>query len=203
MLANWLTLSRVPLLVVVLFLLSWPNATARFVAVPAIIVLILLDSLDGMVARARGEASLLGSVLDIAIDRMVEYVLWVIYAYLGLIPVAVPLLVLMRGTSVDAVRSVAPSRGTTPFGMMQTPLGRFLVGSPFMRSSFGIAKVAAFVLLALAHALATATHPWAGTVLAVANVVSWIAVVLCLTRGIPVLVEAPRFLAEPESDSEA
>ncbi|MCA0269008.1 MAG: hypothetical protein LCH53_07300 [Bacteroidetes bacterium] len=40
-----------------------------------------------VVARKLGEASLLGSVLDIASDRIVEAVRWVVFAHLGLIPI--------------------------------------------------------------------------------------------------------------------
>lgn len=201
MLANWLTISRIPLLGIALYLLAWPPITGRMIAVPLIVVVILLDTIDGIVARARGETSLLGSVLDIATDRAVEYALWVMFAWLDLISPVIPLVVLVRGSLVDAVRSVAPSRGKTPFGLMQTPLGRFLVGSPWMRTSYSIAKFSAFVLLALGHAFRSAGYVTWTPILAAARVISWIALVLCLVRGIPVLLEAPTLLQEPADPS--
>jgi len=115
MLANWITLSRIPLLGIVIALLYGASATAQLIAAPLILVLILMDTLDGVLARARGETSLLGSVLDIAADRAVEYALWMVFAHLRLIPVAIPLIVVIRGTFVDSVRSVAPARGLKPF----------------------------------------------------------------------------------------
>lgn len=196
--ANWLTLSRIPLLGVVLVLLYLPSETSRFIAVPLVLILILLDTVDGFVARTRGETSLLGSVLDIAVDRMVEYVLWVFFAYLRLISLVIPVLVLMRGTFVDAVRSVAPAHGVKPFDMMRTKVSRFLVGSPFMRTSYAAAKLLAFVLLALLHALLTVEHPLADTVALPARAIAWIALLFCLARGIPVLLEAPAALREFE-----
>ncbi len=192
--ANWLTLSRVPLLGVILVLLYLPAETSRFIAVPLVLILILLDTVDGLVARTRGETSLLGSVLDIAADRMVEYVLWVFFAYLRLISPVIPVLVLIRGTFVDAVRSVAPAHGVRPFDMMRSQVSRFLVGSPFMRTSYAVAKLLAFVLLALRHALLTAADPLADTIALPARVIAWIALFFCLARGIPVLVEAPKAL---------
>jgi len=201
MLANWLTISRIPLLGLALYLLAWPPITGRMIAVPLIVVVILLDTIDGIVARARGETSLLGSVLDIATDRAVEYALWVMFAWLHLISPVIPLVVLVRGSLVDAVRSVAPSRGKTPFGLMQTALGRFLVGAPWMRTSYSIAKFSAFVLLSLGHAFMSAGYITGTPILAVGRMFSWIALVLCLVRGIPVLLEAPTLLQGPADPS--
>lgn len=196
MLPNIITLSRIPLLAFIIFLLYRPSATPRFVAAPLIIVLILLDTFDGVVARRRGETSLLGSVLDIAADRTVEFLLWVVFADLDLISILFPLIVLTRGTFVDAIRAVAPSKGLAPFEMMRSPLGRFLVKSPWLRTPFGIAKALAFFTLALTHALRASQSPSMGVVTIIAQVFAWIALIMCLLRGVPVLLEAPRALRE-------
>ncbi len=196
MLANWITLSRIPLLGIIIVLLYLPSATARIIAAPLILLLILLDMLDGYLARSRGEASLLGSVLDIAADRSVEYALWVVFAHLHLISVVIPLLVLVRGTFVDAIRSVAPARGLKPFDLLRSPLGRFLVGSPWLRTPFAVAKAIAFALLALTYGLSTAGSPAGETLLLPAQIAAWVAVAFCLARGLPVLLEAPGVLRE-------
>ena len=201
MLANIVTLSRIPLLVLIIILLYQPTATPRFIAAPLIILLIMMDSFDGAIARKRGEASVLGSVLDIAADRAVEYVMWVVFAHLNLISVIFPLIVLMRGTFVDAVRAVAPSKGLSPFEMMRSPVGRFLVKSPWLRTPYAVAKAAAFFFLALTHSLIAAGSPALFTVSVIARVCIWLALLLCLLRGIPVLIEAPRALREePHQD---
>jgi CDP-diacylglycerol--glycerol-3-phosphate 3-phosphatidyltransferase len=192
--ANAVTLSRIPLLLVILVLLYQPTAGGQLAAAILIMVSIALNSVDGAVARARGEVSLMGSMLDIAVDRVVEYVLWVVFADLRLIPVGIPLIVIIRGSFVDMVRSVAPAQGKAPFDLMRTSWGRFLVKSPWMRSGYGIAKASAFVLLALAFSLQTGGNPVGGTVLSVAQVLSWIAVAFCVVRGLPVLLEAPTVL---------
>ncbi len=196
MLANIITLSRIPLLILIIFLLYQPAATPRLVAAPLIILLVVMDSFDGAIARKRGETSVLGSVLDIAADRAVEYVMWVVFAHLRLISVIFPLIVLLRGTFVDAVRAVAPSKGLSPFEMMRSPVGRFLVKSPWLRTPFAMAKAVAFFFLALAHGLAAASSPALATVNVVAQVCAWLALLLCLLRGLPVLIEAPRALSE-------
>ncbi len=193
--ANWITISRIPLLTLIVWLLYRPSYGARDLAAWLIIVLIALDSLDGIVARKRGESSLLGSVLDIAADRTVEFVMWVVFSDLRAIPVVIPLIVLARGVFVDAIRAVAPSKGLKPFELLQTKVGRFLVGSPLLRTPFALAKAFAFFFLALMLAQ-QANGTLSQTTYALAQGGAWFAFALCLIRGLPVLIEAPRALRE-------
>ena len=197
--ANTITLARLPLLIVVVLLLYLDNPVIHVFTAGIVLFLIFMDTLDGMVARRRKEAGMLGSKLDIAVDRIVEQVLWIVYAHLHLISVAIPIIFIIRGGLVDTVRSFSLVWGETSFGMMQTKWGRRLVASGFMRSIYGLAKAAAFCLLALALGL---RGLWAGTpkagaaetVWIVAVVLSWIATAICVLRGAPVLLEAPSLL---------
>jgi CDP-diacylglycerol---glycerol-3-phosphate 3-phosphatidyltransferase len=193
--ANTITLSRLPLLIVVILLLYLGDPGVQTATAALVVILILMDTLDGVVARRRHEVGMLGSKLDIAVDRVVELVLWVVYAHLGLISVAIPIIVIIRGTLVDTIRSFSLVWGQTSFGMMQTKWGRRLVASGFMRLGYGIAKGIAFCTLALALGL---QGLWAGTpradlaqgVWRFAVVTSWIATAICIIRGAPVLLEA-------------
>lgn len=199
--ANTITLARLPLLIVVVLLLYVDNPIVHIITAGLVLFLIFMDTLDGMVARRRKEAGMLGSKLDIAVDRIVEQVLWIVYAHLHLISVAIPVIFIIRGGLVDTVRSFSLVWGETSFGMMQTKWGRRLVASGFMRSLYGISKAAAFCLLALAMGLQGlwAYTPKAGTADAVMNVavvLSWIATVICVIRGAPVLLEAPSLLRD-------
>jgi len=153
-------------------------------------VLILMDSLDGIVARRRQEQTLIGSALDIAADRAVEIVLWVTYAHLKLIPVVIPLTVVIRGALTDSIRNVALQHGQSAHSMMRSAWGRWLVASRSMRTGYAIAKAVAFTLLALALGLQTGGYAaWHG-VWVVASVVSWVALAVCIVRGLPVIIEA-------------
>lgn len=187
--ANIITLSRFPLLFFYLALLYYGGAQAHLWAVLLILVIIFLDAVDGFVARRRNETSLLGSVLDIATDRTLEYVFWVVFAHLGLIPVIIPLIVLIRGTTVDAVRAVGMQEGKAAFDQLSTPLSQYLVSSRFMRALYGFSKAAAFALLTLHLALSPGDNPLASLVQISAGALTWISVILCLLRGIPVLIE--------------
>jgi CDP-diacylglycerol--glycerol-3-phosphate 3-phosphatidyltransferase len=193
--ANLITIARFPLLLIYLGILYYGNQDLLYWNVPFIILIFLLDSLDGWIARKRGEASLLGSVLDIATDRSLEYVLWVVYAHLGLIPLIVPLIVLIRGTSVDAVRSVGMKSGLSAFDQIQSPLNRFLVSSRFMRAIYGFAKGAAAAFLSLTYALEGSPSRWYQPVYAAGMVFTWVSVALCILRGLPVLAEGIKTLS--------
>jgi phosphatidylglycerophosphate synthase len=196
--ANTITLVRFPLLLIIIFLLYFGGAAGQLVDVPLIILLILLDSLDGLIARRRHEETLLGSALDIAADRAVEIVLWITYAHLGLIPMIIPVTVVIRGALTDSIRNVALRHGYSAHGMMRSVWGSWLVASPPMRTAYAVAKAIAFTLLALALGFKTGGYAAWHSIWMVALIVSWIALALCIVRGLPVLIESPKLFRSPE-----
>ncbi|MEN8098688.1 MAG: hypothetical protein ABFQ89_06390, partial [Chloroflexota bacterium] len=124
------------------------------------------------------------------------------------IPIAIPLIVISRGVLVDAIRSVGAQHGDMPFSQMQWRWSQFIVGSRTMRSLYGAAKLIAFGLLALAwvfYALApeSSAFQMADLLHTIGLVVSWIAVIICVVRAIPVLAEGPSLLAESQALSPA
>jgi phosphatidylglycerophosphate synthase len=205
MLANWITLSRFPLLLLTVLILYLGSPPLQLAGVVLLFAGLMLDTVDGVVARKRGQTSLFGSVLDIAADRTYELVLWVCFADLGLIPAAIPLIIIARTTLTDALRSMGVGQGTAPFAQHRTALGRFLVGSTIMRTGYAVAKVVTFCGLALVQALSRVSEPWRGTasLLDVLQVVAWLAVVFCVFRGLPVIVHALREYWRMPSRAEA
>jgi phosphatidylglycerophosphate synthase len=160
------------------------------------IISILMDGLDGWVARRYGEVSRIGAVIDILTDRIVELTYWIAFAALRVIPAWIPIVVAVRGLLVDGARAVAFERGLTAFGpttMMRSKVGTFLVASRESRSAYGIAKAAAFTLIIVAYAPGV-PEPAHRIVLVVALVCVYVSVALCVLRGIPVLLEARRLL---------
>jgi phosphatidylglycerophosphate synthase len=185
MLANWITLARLPLLALCLAILYRGSPAVRVAGAVLLLIGLLLDTVDGVVARKRGETSLAGSVLDIAADRIYELALWMAFAHLGLIPAAIPLIVLARTALTDAFRSLGVAEGSAPLAQQHGRLGRFLVASTWMRTGYALTKIGAFCGLALAQA----GYP---ALLEEARTLAWLAVALCLARGAPVLVQGVR-----------
>lgn len=189
--ANIITLSRLPLLLLLVGLLYLRWAPAALVVLALMPVLFLMDWFDGYWARTKNQVTDLGSVLDIAIDRVVENVLWIVFAHLGRAPVWVPILFIIRSFVVDGLRGFALARGYSAFGMMHSPWGRFLVSGRFMRGLYGLAKGLAFGGLTLDLALELGSD-WLGHpawVAPVSTFLVYFTALLCLARGVPVLLD--------------
>jgi len=125
--ANLITVGRLVLLFVVIGLIVVGNVHVVGACMALIVVVFASDGIDGYVARRRGSTSAFGAVFDIAGDRIVENVLWVVFADLGVVPIWVPLMVLTRGFVVDGLRSLSYGEGMTAFGernMMRSPITR-------------------------------------------------------------------------------
>lgn len=201
-LANAVTLARLPLLALIVALFYAPTFAVRAAALALLVVMLWMDAVDGQIARRRGETSLLGSVLDIASDRIVELVLWVVFAGLGLIPIWIPLLILPRGVLVDSLRGVMVAHGVEPFKATTSRMAQLVVQSRTARGLYGVSKFVAFVLLALEHALRGTAAPavpggWMEVLHGLAYAASLVALVFCWVRGAPVLVEAWRWSRTP------
>ncbi|HEY7611902.1 MAG TPA: CDP-alcohol phosphatidyltransferase family protein [Gemmatimonadales bacterium] len=199
MLANWITLARFPLLAPCLAVLYVGSPAIRVAGAALLFLGFMLDTVDGIVARRRGESSLAGSVLDIAADRAYELALWVAFAHLGLIPVVLPLVVLARTTLTDAFRSLGLAAGTAPFAQPGGRWARALVASPWMRTGYAAAKIGGFCGLALARAFVDfpAESAWraaASGLMAAASALVWLAALLCVLRGLPVIAQGCRRL---------
>ncbi|MDH4378496.1 MAG: CDP-alcohol phosphatidyltransferase family protein [Vampirovibrionales bacterium] len=210
--ANRITVGRLLLCFVVVALVVAASPKALAWAFWLTIAVIWMDGLDGYVARKRGESSVLGGVLDILSDRIVEQVYWVTFAVLCWVPLWVPLVVITRGVLVDGVRSVALQHGMAAFGvdsMMKSPLGVFLVSSRFSRASYAVLKAAAFAFVIGAQWVLVSQAQWFGLsslntwswVQSVANACVWGAVFFCVVRGLPVLFQLNEFTQQPSSSS--
>jgi CDP-diacylglycerol--glycerol-3-phosphate 3-phosphatidyltransferase len=154
--ANLITAARVLLLFITVgfIYLALPHEGTpgeplwALVAALLTLVVFLGDAVDGVVARSRGEVNALGAVIDIAGDRIVENVYWVVMAHIGLLSVWFPLIMIVRSFTVDSLRSLALVEGKTAFGektMMTSRLGVWLAASRFHRGLFGTAKVITFL----------------------------------------------------------
>jgi CDP-diacylglycerol--glycerol-3-phosphate 3-phosphatidyltransferase len=185
--ANLVCLARVALAFITIALLLHQHLGSTRLAFVLTIFVIWADQLDGYLARKLNQVTKLGGILDIACDRIVEIAYWVTFAVLGWISIWIPFLFIVRGTLVDAVRAYYQEKGFTAFGaktMMQSSIGKFLVTSNFSRFSYAVAKAIAFCLMILIHT--NLHYSWLN---ALAHFFVYFACVLCVIRGLPVLLE--------------
>ena len=197
--ANFISIFRTVLAFIVIALLFVQNENVYWAAFILTIIVIWMDGLDGYIARKFNECSKFGALLDILSDRIVENVYWVSFAVLGWIGLWIPLAVLTRGIITDALRGLALEQGYTAFGsgtMMQSKIGKFIVASNFVRFTYAVCKAVAFALMIAAHV--PAEYPYKSAVTAVAYGTTYVAVFLCIARGIPVVIESKRFIQTNE-----
>ncbi|GBE10997.1 CDP-alcohol phosphatidyltransferase [bacterium BMS3Bbin12] len=191
--ANLITTARFLLLYLLVWMAYRAPPAWQLLDAPLVVVIFVLDGIDGYVARRRGESSLFGSVFDIAVDRVVENVLWLVLGDLGLVPIWIAILFVTRGFLVDSIRSRGAARGETPFGMMRSPLGRFLVAGHFMRGTYGVVKATAFAWLLMIQPwpmlFPALWAQWSGVLQGIGHGLAYLAVLFSLARGLPVMAE--------------
>lgn len=123
------------------------------------------------------KAAKFGPRIDVAGDRAVEYILWVVYTVAGVIPIFVLFIVIIRHSFVDAFMA---AKGTS--SKMKTRFARVIYSSNLWRGGINVVKFLTFSYLSLVYIW---SYPeWIGYVL-VAILVSYI-----LLRGAAELYEA-------------
>jgi phosphatidylglycerophosphate synthase len=80
-----------------------------------------------------------GSRLDVAGDRSVEYIFWALFSYLGLVPLFVFIIVIVRHSFVDALMG---SKGTS--SKMKSRFANSIYASNYSRLLINVPKVLAF-----------------------------------------------------------
>lgn len=208
---NRITLLRIGLLFVLVFLIYNEYIWSRIFAAMLTVLIIVMDWLDGFLARKLAASTALGSVLDIAGDRVVECVLWICLADLRLIGVWIPIVVISRDIFTDSIRNYVLKFGFSAFGektMMRTSIGRFLTGSPFMRTLYAVLKAITFALLLLMSGLQKLANfwkilplNWLVIGLKIGAISAVITAVVCLLRGIPVIIEGALLIHRKELNS--
>ena len=187
--ANIVSISRIFVAFAAIALLFRHTTTSYIISVILTAIAFSMDGVDGYLARKYGQASQLGAVLDIMGDRIVEAIYWIVFAVLGWLPVIFPIICVTRAFVTDNIRSVALTKGMTPFGMQSTEWGKYICASKFMKISYAVAKVAEFILISIAYIPGLPENA-ANLINTIAVVLAWIAIIFCIVRGIPVIAES-------------
>ncbi|MEO0997321.1 MAG: CDP-alcohol phosphatidyltransferase family protein [Pseudomonadota bacterium] len=199
--ANLITLSRLLLLILVVAIAYRAPPLLQLINVPLLILVFVTDGLDGYVARKRNETSVFGAMFDIAGDRIVELTMWIVLAdltYLGLteklVPIWVPLVFVIRGIVIDTIRAnQVTAAGRSPFDMIQSGIGRWIVAGKFMRIFYAVLKAHAFCWLLLMRPLPVLVPElwaaWSWLLVPVGDFLVYLSALICVARGLPVVAE--------------
>ncbi len=212
--ANLLTILRMILCVIAIEFIFSGRPEFAIASIFLTLLVIALDGLDGVVARALNEQSKFGSVFDIIGDRVVENLYWIAFAVIGWVGAWVPMVVVARGIITDGLRSIALSQGYTAFGsssMLQNKFCHFLTASRFSRAVYGTAKALAFLMVIIAYIpnieffdgmtmeQFVAYDFIQPVLIQIANILVYITVFMCILRGIPVIAESKRYIKNDDN----
>jgi len=182
---------------------AWANLAAVALTVGAI----GLDGLDGHIARKKKLATPVGAQLAILGDRMIENVYFTYFAVVGMVSLWIPIFFFTRGAAMDFLRGLAMRAGHSGWGanaMLQTWWGRALVASRWSRGVYAAMKCLCFCYLGLELALTRGPVALLGELEADAQtflsaggqVLTWATAAFCFVRGLPVLLEGWKYLAD-------
>jgi len=146
-LPNLLTMGRVVMIPLFLWLLDRGDPRSCYWAAIVFTLASLTDALDGYLARKLGVVSVLGKLLDPLADKLIVMAGLVWMVPMGRIPAWVVVLLLSRAISVTGLRSVAASEGVvisagdegkTKTALQMIGIIAMVIGYPYRLSYVGI-----------------------------------------------------------------
>ncbi len=170
-LPNWITLSRLLALPILLYCLASPTVETRVFSMIIFLVAAATDWLDGYLARKLNQVTELGKFLDPLVDKLLVLSPLLALIQLGQVPAWGVFLILARELSIAGWRVTPGMTGATA-----------IVGANTWGKLKTISQVAAIALL-----IAPLPEDW----VIVAKITFWISVVMTLISGL-IYVLPPR-----------
>lgn len=110
---TFLTISRMILSIVFVIFAVLPYTWSRIVALVIFIIAAITDKIDGNWARRDHLVTDIGAFLDPLADKMLVSLAFLVLVYLGVVPLWVFAVILVRDYAVDGMRMMSARRGVT------------------------------------------------------------------------------------------
>jgi len=107
-LPNKLTLSRIFLTVVFMFLLFAEGAPAKCLALGVFLLASLTDYWDGKIARAKNQRTSFGKLMDPIADKLLSLSAFLAFVQMEIIPAWMVMLIIARDLLITGLRLLAP-----------------------------------------------------------------------------------------------
>jgi CDP-diacylglycerol--glycerol-3-phosphate 3-phosphatidyltransferase len=143
-LANGIVVVRVLLVFWVMALLNAYDPWSRIGGLVLLAMAAVLDWVDGYVAHTLKISSKVGGLLDTMGDRITENLLFIFFAYKGIIPLYVPLFYVPRSFVADFIRTLSYSSGLSTFDVNTSVWGKLFVSSVASRVAYLVMKIGIF-----------------------------------------------------------
>lgn len=110
---TWLTISRIVLATVFTILIMVPETWSRVTALIVFIIAAITDRIDGNWARKTKTVTPLGTLLDPIADKMLVNLAFLTLVYLGVVPLWIFAIILVRDFAVDGMRIMLAQKQDT------------------------------------------------------------------------------------------
>ncbi|MYB76233.1 MAG: CDP-diacylglycerol--glycerol-3-phosphate 3-phosphatidyltransferase [Chloroflexi bacterium] len=184
--ATQLTLLRMVLAPVILYLIVWGEGSAEWywLAAALLVIAAATDWLDGFVARRRNTVSAVGASLDLVADKVLVAVVLIALVQVGLLPGWWAAVVVSREMAVTGLRVQAAEKGVSiPAGRA----GKLKTGITFI----------ALIVLILWRSIVGDSLLW------VTDILLWLALILTVYSGAEYVYTGIRKIREVESTQSA
>src|SRR5262245_48806906 len=113
--ANSITILRVIIALIAITIIKI-NPFWNLIATMLTIIALLLDALDGYMARLLSTQSIKGGIYDILADRIIECLFFIFFASQFLFSPWIAIIMVVRGLLIDAIRSTFTIEHKSAFG---------------------------------------------------------------------------------------
>ncbi|MBN2694655.1 CDP-diacylglycerol--glycerol-3-phosphate 3-phosphatidyltransferase [bacterium] len=110
-LPNSLTMLRILAIPLIIYFIYQPAPIFHFWAPMTFTIVSITDFFDGFLARKMRLVSVLGKFLDPLADKLLINAMLIAFVHLDRIPFWVAILIILRDTTIDSLRSLASSEG--------------------------------------------------------------------------------------------
>lgn len=191
--ANTITFLRVIIALIVLLIMQI-NPLTNLIAIFFIVISMLLDALDGFIARQLNITTLSGSIYDILADRIIENIFFIFFASMSLLNAWIAIIILIRGLTIDSIRTIFISTGKSAFGkntLHTKKWAKTLTCSKLSRGLYNTFKMITFICFAALLVPQGYIFKFVSlnNIHLIASISVWLTVMLALLRAIPVVIE--------------
>lgn len=167
----------------------------------------VLDAVDGLVARHLNTTSIPGSIYDILADRIIENTFFIFFVANQLFNIWFAILILVRGLIIDAIRAIFATTGKTAFGLTTLHSSKWAINIACSRISRGLYNTTKMLTFIAFSALVDANNMLVYLVDDIwlakfGYILLWVTTIICIIRAVPVVYESVkinRHLTSPNS----
>jgi CDP-diacylglycerol--glycerol-3-phosphate 3-phosphatidyltransferase len=138
--ANLIVLIRIGCVFIAIYCLSHAYVVVRVYGIGFFCISVILDGVDGYLARKFRIVSAVGGLVDTLGDRLTENLMVIFLSYKHIFPLVVAIIFITRSFLADFIRTLNLQKGINTFKVNTSKLGKFFVASVVSRCIYLLLK---------------------------------------------------------------